>query len=762
MPRSAAAPPSPAPGAGPAWAAGALGLLAGLGQVVLLRELMVLCGGNELSLALGLAAWLFCAALGSLLASRLPRVVNLASPLAVLLPAGLFGLVSLALLRLLPLMLGLNLGQTPSLARALLYCLLGLAPAALAVGAAFPLLLALAPAGTPQPPQTLGRLYGLEALGSAAAGALFAVLLVPALSPLAVLLLAALTGACVALALSRGPARWAALAWALLLVLGLTQAGHLDRQLRQAQWPGRQVLAVSETPYSQLLAIRRAGQTDFFAGGLWLMSHPESQRQERLGLLPLLALPQARRALFIGGAVGGAAAQMARLGKIHVLAVEHDPWLVNFAQAQLPDQTPPALLQVIPGDGRLFLQRSQGRFDLVVLDLPPPQTVQLNRFYTQEGLAVLARALAPDGVAVLALPGPGEGLGRLQARRLGSLMAAARSSFGQVLPLWGPELLLFCAKKPGTLSEEAQTWRERLAQQDWPGVTAVREDLLNEGLDPWRRRQLLETLALTGPHAPNRDLRPLALLYDPQLWGVQLGGQGAWAEALASLGFWRLAWPLVALAALLAGLARWRRPGAEPGRLALGWGMLVTGATSMAWSLLLIMAWQAFFGSLYLGLALLLGSFMLGLGLAALLAAPRLTALQRPAGWLALGHWALALACLATLGVAHWLSVLGTPGRGFQSLVLALAVLDGGLTGAYFALAGQAGRHLGLGRGSLAGLGGGLYGLDLAGGVLGALWPVVLVPSLGFDACLGLLALLNLTALCAWWRPKRPGRAEAA
>jgi spermidine synthase len=422
-------------------------------------------------------------------------------------------------------------------------------------------------------------------------------------------------------------------------------------------------------------------------------------------------------------------------------------------QGQLPPDPTPASLQVVQGDGRLFLQRSRGRFDLVVLDLPPPVTLQLNRFYSQEGLAALSRALAPGGVAVLALAGPGEGLGRLQARQLGSLMAAARASFGQVLPLWGPELLLFCAKEPGALAEDAQTWRERLAQRDWPGVSAVRDDLLAEGLAPWRRRQLMETLELTGPHAPNRDLRPLALLYDPQLWGVQLEGQGAWAAALAGVGFWPLALPLSTLAALLAGLARWRRRSQDPGRPALGWGMLITGATSMAWSLLLITAWQAFFGSLYLGLALLLGSFMLGLGLASLLGAPRLAALERPGAWLALGHWALALACLATLGLVHWLSILGTPGKNFQLLVLALAALDGGLTGAYFALAGQAGRQMGAGQGSLPRLGGALYGLDLAGGVLGALVPLVLVPSLGFDACLGLLALLNLTALCGLWRP---------
>ncbi|MBI4799991.1 MAG: hypothetical protein HY794_14950 [Desulfarculus sp.] len=746
MPRPAAVQPRLA------WAAGALGLAAGLNQVVLLRELLVLAGGNELGLALALAGWLCFSALGRLLASRLPLAP--VSPLPALLVAGGGGLLGLLL-------------------------------------AAFPLLLAVAPADQPDQSRTLARVYGLEALGAALAGALFATLLVPACSPLMILLLAALLAAGVAVAASPPPGRWLALAWAMLLAFSLGQAGPWDRALRQAQWPGRAMVALAETPYAQLMATRQAGQTDFYASGLWFLSWPESQRRERLGLLPLLALPQARQALFIGGAAQGAAVQMAMSSRVRVTAVEPDPWLLDFVSAHATPGAAPDNLHVVHGDGRLFLQRAKGRFDLVVLDLPPPSTVQLNRFYSQEGLAALHRALTPQGVAVLALAGPGEGLGRLQARQMGSLLAAARASVAQVLPFWGPELLLFCAKQEGTLSEDPALWRERLALRHWPQVDAVRDDLLDQGLDSWRRRQFLETLELTGPHRPNRDLHPLALLYDPHLWGVQLGGRSALAEALTGLRMWHLALPLAVLGALLAWRARRGEATAGQARLSLGWGLLVAGCTSTAWSLLLTMVWQSAFGSLYLGLALLLGSFMLGMGGAALLAGPRLECLASPTPWLALMHWTMALGCLATLGVAHWLSLLGAPGRGYQVLVLALAALDGALTGAYFALAGRwlsldaikavhgfdclsAGQKRGFARspgrwrarraihdphteasqGRLARLGGGLYGLDLAGGVLGACWPLLLVPSLGFGACLGLLALCNLAALAAFHKTK--------
>lgn len=96
---------------------------------------------------------------------------------------------------------------------------------------------------------------------------------------------------------------------------------------------------------------------------------------------------------------------MARLGRLHMVVVEPDPWLVDFAQAQLPPEPVPDNLQMVAGDGRLFMQHSRGR---------------------------------------------------LQARYLGSLLAAAQASFRQVLPLWEPELLLCSA--PRSRAPWPRTW----------------------------------------------------------------------------------------------------------------------------------------------------------------------------------------------------------------------------------------------------------------------------------------------------------------
>lgn len=723
--------------------------MAGLGQVVLLRELLAISGGLELSVALGLACWLGWSALGSFAAGRLLGQRTAVAPLWPLGLAGGGALASLALIRLMPLMTGMPVGAIPSLGQAALLCLASLGPAAGLAGAGFPLVLAGMAAPQHDHASELGRVYGLEAMGAMAGGALFALVLVRWLGPMQVLALGALLGAAAA---GLGRARRApALLWALALV-GLLAAGPwLEGLTAQWAWPGRALVAVRETPYARLSIVASHGQSDFFAGGLWLFSLPDAERAQRMGLVPLLAHPTARRALFIGGGANGAAAQAAALGSLErVDAVELDPGLVDLARRTARTTALPRILRIMPGDGRRVLAQSAAAYDLVVVDLPPPVTVQLNRFYSAEGMAAMARALKPGGLLALSLPGMENLIGPMQARRLAAIVAAAPPALGPPVFFFGPELRLLFSKGGAGLDQSRAAWLRRLKQRGWQGLTGVRPDLVRTGRDPLRAAMLQRVLQGIGPQPANRDLQPTAVLWDPALWGGQLGGLSGLASALAGLRTGHLAWPLAALALLLLVLtSRGRWVG-----LVLPLGVATAGLTSMALSVLVIMAYQVLFGAVYLGLALLMAGFMAGLGLASLLLARRPVPAMRLGRALTLTSALTVIACQATWGL---LLVLHNSGAGpaWAWLWVLAAAVDGGLTGAFFCLAGA--WRLASGQGSLARRGGGLYGLDLAGGVAGALLPVALAPTVGIDSALLVLAVLNLLPLAGLLGSGRAG-----
>ncbi|MCB2185217.1 MAG: hypothetical protein KQJ78_02285 [Deltaproteobacteria bacterium] len=720
----------------------ALGWAAGLGQTVLLRELLVLNGGNEFGLGLGLAAWLFLSGLGSLVAARRRLAQGPAVwPLALLGPAAL---ASLLLARLGPGLAGWEAGRTAPLVTAAGLSLLVLAPFALTAGAAFPRLLAGRPAREGAPGARLSCFYGWEAAGHTLAAGLFAVLLAGWLSPAALLALAALPGAGLAARSRSGMGGWLAPALVLGCLALLVWPGPLEKWSRGEQWPGRRITGLVESPYAQLMAAEREGQTDLFANGMYEFSLPDPERVARGARLPLLARPGAREILFLGGGASGLAAEAARLAPAaRVTSVDLDPWLGDLART-VNAAAPPPNLNLLTGDGRVYLDRADRRWDLVVAAQPPPVTVALNRYYSLEGFAAMARRLNPGGVALVSLPGA-EGLaGRLEALRLGAVLAAAREAFGQVVLLNGPELRVFLARRPEDLPAAPAVWQARLAAAGWPPSPAMRQGVLAYELNPWRIAQLRAGLAASGSPDPNRDLRPLALWWDPGYWGGRLGGSSAAAVALAGLS---PAWLLLAVALWTALAWVWgRRSGA--GRVARG-GVFSAGLISTGLAVSLLLAWQVVTGAVYLGLASLSAAFMAGLA-AASLGAARLRRVGPAAP-----AWAGVALGLCPLGLAGVLAHLPELGSGASGLLLALAVAGGAATGAYFALAGRwALAEACPGPDELRRVGGGLYGLDLWGGLLGGLLAVELMPTLGLPVGLYLLAGLALPPLAGWlsWR----------
>ena len=710
-----------------AWAALVLGLAAGLAQVVLLRELLVLAGGREICLALGLAAWLGLAALAAWLAGRIAPRLGSHGPGRALLLGSWGGLLSLALARLAPLITGHPLGQVDGLGQLVPLTILVLAPAAVAGGAAFPLLLAgAAPQG--HSPRA-AAIYGLEALGAALAGALFALLLAPWLSHTQIIMAGALLPALLLAAIRRPRGGWS-LAWCLLLALALVASPAMERVSMQLQWGGRSLAGLRGSPYAQLAATREVGQLSFYANGAWLFSTEDQPRRQRVALLPILAQGSPSHALFIGGAASGAAALAARRApRLRVTALELDPWLVDLATA--PDSFPPPNLALRIADGRRFLAQTQQRYDLVVVDQPPPSTVAGNRFYSLEGLGSLSRALTPQGVAVLILPGMEHLVGRLQADRLACLLAGARRVFSKVVIFSGPELMLFLGGPAAPLSPDPALWATRLADRPWSDLASLRPDTLAQGLAPLRLAFLNQALAAAGPQTLNQDLRPWALLLDPDLWGPTLSGSSSWAQALRN---WNLSAILVFLlaAALLWALVQLLvfRRASHP---ALGLAVFTTGLSATLLSLLLLSAYSVLLGTVYTGLAWLLAGFMAGGGLAALAAASILPRLQRPHLWLALDLGLLVLACLLARHI-----IAAPPSHYLAATLVCLAALNGALTGAAFALALKAWPT------SAAGT---LYALDLAGGLAGALAPLALLPALGLPHTLLALAAANLVAL---------------
>jgi len=76
--------------------------------------------------------------------------------------------------------------------------------------------------------------------------------------------------------------------------------------------------------------------------------------------------------------------------------------LINVAR-QFGLLSPHAHVTIIPADGRRYITDSNKQYSAILLDLPEPDTFQINRFYTSEFFARNQKILKEDGILSFSL-----------------------------------------------------------------------------------------------------------------------------------------------------------------------------------------------------------------------------------------------------------------------------------------------------------------------------------------------------------------------
>jgi spermidine synthase len=585
------------------------------GQVLILREILVLAQGQELKLALGLWCWLVWTGLGSLLggwlaARRSPgpaALAGLLALLALLLPG------TLLLARALPTLAPGIIGQSLPPASALVLFLVLLAPFCLVSGCFFPFATSIR--RTLEPLGATGRIYALEALGAALGVCLLQLLLVGQFPALTLGLGAGFSLTLIAWASAPPRHLTGRLALgATLLALGasLIFSPALEHFSRRVQWPRRQVVASLDSPYAMLNATREADQTSFYANRVWNFTYPDPYSAEMAVHLGMLEHPHPREVLLLGGGAAGLIPEALKFKTIsRIDYVELDPDLVRLVQRLVPEAA--ALSQKDPRvhlifqDARRFLTRTTERYDVILMNLPEPGSAQLNRYYTREFFTTVARHLKPDGVFSFTLTGGETSINPLRASYLALIYNTLKQVFPEVVVLPGEHVRFLASPTPSLLVRDPKILTARLAERGL-NLRYVREYYILDDLSLPRQkyvRQLLERY----PSEINTDLNPRSYFYDLMLTGAREGVP--LKEVLLTLKHLPPAWPWAGLGLIgLLGLFLLRR---RPTGVYLA-QVLVMGLAGMALEVLVLVLCQVHLGLLYRQLGLLVAAFMAGMG----------------------------------------------------------------------------------------------------------------------------------------------------
>jgi len=725
-----------------------IGFTAVNAQVVLMRELMVVFHGNELSLGLMLASWLIWTAVGSGLLGRLlvsqaaPErlVAALQTAIALVLP------LSIAAVRWSKQVLQPVAGEMLGPGRMLLVGLAAFAPFCALSGWLFAAGSRLRmQAARESTAAASSRVYLLEAVGSAVGGVVASLVLIRWLNPPAIAWVAAGMNLIVAGRLALGKS-WAPLAAAAIWAPGWIATQTLENVSLEALWRGFRVVESRNSLYGNLTVVETEGSRTLYETGLAAGSAPDPAAAEEAVHYALLQHPQPRSLLLIGGGWQGALMEALKHPTLErVDYVELDPAILELAARRFAEQWLPARrdprVRVHALDGRLYVRRTPERFDVIVVNLPEPETAQLNRFYTLEFFRESAGKLTPGGLFSLRMRGAENYLSPELARLLGSIRATLRSVFPDVLVLPGETIHFFAAQRTGVLVRDAEglyeRWRARGIHTQY-----VREYYFRFRWTKERIGALEKQLAPEPGTRLNRDFEPVGYYYGLTRWSAQFDRRyRVLLEAAGAAGF-----AGVSAVLLIVGLAmawrtrRWGMPAAA------GLAVAAMGFTLMALQVLLLIGFQALQGYVYHQLALIIGAFMAGMALGSrnALGASEAGDPRR----LAITAGVAAISGLALFGIMRTLAVVNAqPATWLVGNVFfpALAAACGWLGGYQFPVAGRL-----YFRGRQAGGPGVLYAWDLAGACLGALLVSgYLLPVFGFLRTAGVMALVNLPAALA-------------
>jgi spermidine synthase len=676
-------------------------------QVILMREFLLVFGGNELIIGLFLAIWMLLTAGGSfsgkLLIMPYPQIPYWSVFLSWL-PVLMLYLIDLMRNRIfLP-------GIEPGVFQIVLTSSLLLMPFCFLSGLMFA--------------NMAGRLiqaegnvagdkaYAFESMGSMAGGLLFSLALVFLYDNFRAAEIIALTGSILVLTFCQEKhSRFIMIILSLLvLVVMIITFGTGSRFARSFLFRNQEVLETRDTPYGNLTMTGTSGQFNLFENNVLLFSTDNQQASEETVHFAMLQHQKPQSVLLISGGIAGLTNEILKYKSVKVLDyLEIDPVILELGK-KYTSCLNDSRINLIEGDPRIFLRKTTRKYDIIILHLPEPSSFQINRYYTAEFMSSVKTCLNNHGIFTFSLPLTGSYLNEGYIKMYSSLVNTCRCQFRRV-SLFPGLCSYFVASDLDIMTNIGKLIEYKNIKTDY--VNSYYIDQKEMELRSWEiTRQLLPDEKI------NTDFKPCAVSGFYQYW------LNRFQMEFSSLRLYALLAVMVIFAGIVAAAPSYS-------------GMFAAGFTSSALQLILILSFQIVYGYIYRSIGLFAAVFMTGLAMGSMFgrkvkqsASSRVPITMQ----LILTGISVLVPCMINLSAAivH-LPVL------VHLLYLVAIWLISFTTGIVFSLSVHT-----TGKSGAIGIPA-IYGADLAGASLGAFITIlVMIPLVGIKSASLLSGLLNL------------------
>jgi spermidine synthase len=683
-------------------------------QIAVIREFMNTFAGNEIVLGIIISLWLLLTGVGAWLGRLIknPRwhlpFFRIIIFLVAFLPP-----ISILLIRLLKYRI-LALDELPGIGILIPSALVILIPYCILTGVLFPLACNVLPLG--RKGTIIGKAYLLDNAGDIMGGLLVTYLLSHFFDNLTMLYIPAMLCLISLLMVGDVPPKRRVSHYFFGLSGAVTIgvfAFYIPLDDISLSWlyPGQKIVAHTESPYGRLVVTKKGGQTSFFENGEHLFSTPNVFASEETVHFALPQIKDKDKVLLVSGGIAGVIDEIMKYPVRHLDYVELDPQILSLGMKHLDIRLPPEV-HVHQDDGRKFIQKAALHYNAVILDLPDPASLQLNRFYTVEFFKEIKNVLLPRGIVCFTVSGAENYISLDQASFLSTIHNSLAKVFENVVIIPGERNIFIASNGPLTTDIASLISTEGIKTRYVNG-NYLRGRITEERLS-FLKGNLMNDIPV------NHDFRPTAYTYKMRVW----------------LGMFQENFTLYFMICLVFLGIYFLRIGT------MGKILFSTGFTASSMEVIILLSYQILYGSVYTGIGIVIAAFMFGLAVGSYRANSMKITTRTSIIKIEI---ALIIYLLAFTALLSWTKPFSE-----SVVMILLAMICGSLTGAEFPIAGK------LSFSSPGETGGSLYAADLIGGSVGAfVTGVFLIPSFGITRTCLILAVLKICVIPIFFLGKR-------
>jgi spermidine synthase len=744
-----------------------MGLSGIVGQILLLRELLISFLGNELSLGIILANWLILEAIGAIFIGRSVEKIKRRIELYVLFQL-IFSIAfpsAIYLSRIFKNILLITPGEGLGFSVIFYSSFLILFPVSLSHGALFTYGCKLYSQYIREDASSIGKVYVLETIGSIVGGLLITFLLIQYLNSFEIAFAISLLNTFVSTFLiwpnySRPLVSIRNGLWIIFIILTLFYACLLITPLSkkihsssiQSQWRGLNAIHNENSIYGNITVTKRGEQFTFFTDGVPSITTPvpDVASIEDFVHFPMLFHEKPESLLILSGGAGGMIHEILKYPVTYVDYVELDPLLLKLIQRFSTPLTQSELsdprVRVHYTDGRFFVKKTLNRFDLIFIGLSAPQELQTNRLFSAEFFSIAREKMNPEGIIVLTLPGSMTYISPELRDLNGCIMDTLRSVYRFLRVIPGDINLYFASDSEKLMKVTPKELINRLEERKITTKLLTKtyiEYRLHERWQNW----FFKSMVKKAVHI-NSDFQPLGVFFNLTYWNA------LFSPYLTKVfkGFGQLSLELVigltALLTTLLALLFLKKP--DLSYHSIPYAIFTSGLADMMLDLAIILTFQTLYGYLYYQIGLLITVFMVGIAMSSFFVTRHLGQIKRDE-WFFFGTelsfilFALLLPFVLTLPSHHmektpvYVLLYGT--------FLLMSFICGILVGLQFPLATKIYLNARSEGGRVSHTAGSLYGADLFGGFFGGLLGgILLLPVLGLRESCFMMAMLKISS----------------